>query len=324
MKRHLLLAFSIVILFSFSSCVSISNTVVERALNRQYYDDGSNLINRDTFMASVESSTSQEVVEKHKQEFLSTVSEIEQWTITANDGVSLVADFYPNHDSHLYLITAHGLLNEGTQMLNHASYFADWERWNFLTPDCRAHGKSGGKYLCLGYLDRYDYLKWIDKVIEYDEKAQIVLLGQSFGSSTMLMVSSSENLPSNVKCVISDCGYSSAYKVGQSLLNTNHLDILLPSLDLIDYSVRHIAGFSLKEASPCDVLCNCKIPVLFIHGSDDKLINPSMTYENAKALKDTPYEILIVQSAGHGQSLFTDPQLYSTTVKNFVQKYLSL
>lgn len=62
-------------------------------------------------------------------------------------------------------------------------------------------------------MDRYDAEKWVEYVIErFGNNSEIFLHGISMGGATVLMASGL-NLPNNVKAIISDCAYTSAYDV---------------------------------------------------------------------------------------------------------------
>lgn len=93
-------------------------------------------------------------------------------------------------------------------MANYAKMFYDMG-YNVLLPDDRAHGDSAGEYISFGWLDRLDYLSWINKLLAVKgEDERILLFGVSMGGATMEMLSG-ENLPTQVKAIIADCGYSS-------------------------------------------------------------------------------------------------------------------
>ncbi|MCI3860385.1 hypothetical protein MQC79_04715 [Lactococcus garvieae] len=50
--------------------------------------------------------------------------------------------------------------------------------YNVLASDDRGAGTSEGNYIGFGWPDRLDYVKWIDKVIEYNGlQSQIALFG---------------------------------------------------------------------------------------------------------------------------------------------------
>ena len=60
----------------------------------------------------------------------------------------------------------------------------------------------------MGWDDRKDMLLWIAKIIQKGPQAEIVLLGVSMGGATV-MNTSGEKLPSNVKAIVEDCGFTS-------------------------------------------------------------------------------------------------------------------
>ena len=86
-----------------------------------------------------------------------------------------------------------------------------WEdlNYNILMPNNRGHGKSEGNYIGFGWHDRLDYIEWIDYIINRSGKdSKILLHGISMGAATVLMTSG-EDLPENVKAIVSDCAYTS-------------------------------------------------------------------------------------------------------------------
>ena len=64
----------------------------------------------------------------------------------------------------------------------------------------------------------------------------------------------------------------------------------------------------------------CQIPVLFVHGSDDRFVPVTMTYENYRACA-APKELLVVPGAGHGLSYYVEQDRYEEKVKAFWAEY---
>ncbi|MBM9834180.1 alpha/beta hydrolase, partial [Enterococcus faecalis] len=79
--------------------------------------------------------------------------------------------------------------------------------YNVLVPDLRGHGRSEGKEIGLGWLDRMDLLLWIDKILEKDPQTQIFLYGLGMGAATLLLASG-EVMPVQVAGLISDSSYT--------------------------------------------------------------------------------------------------------------------
>lgn len=322
-KKRLIIIPAVIISLALTGCVS--TLVTETVMNSEILQDTKNEV-RDFFMERNTEEVPEEskrMVEEHKENWLLTLPEAEKWELVSDDGFKLHADFYPNENSHLYLISVHGFLSDNSSMLNSASLFSDFGDWNFLLPDCRAHGKSEGKYYGIGYLDSLDLFRWIKKITEYDSEAQIVLIGQSMGGATVLMASGMD-IPENVKCIIADCAYSSVVDELSFLIDSNLHIWPEPILAVLEPCFEFVTGYSVKDASPKTALGKCRLPVLFIHGSSDNIVSPAMMIQNEQAIKNSIYEDLIVPGAGHGKSLIFDPILYSATVKSFVEKYVEL
>ena len=192
-------------------------------------------------------------------------------TLINRDSMKLNGLFLPSIQagSTRYVILCHGYRNNCCELGMYARHF--WHRgYSVLLPDARGHGDSEGKYIGMGWQERKDVLEWIDFLRQKDPKAQIVLMGISMGAATVMMTSG-ENLPSNVKAVIEDCGYTSVWEeFSVQIHNYFHLTPF-PFLYLSSLASRIRYGFSFKEASAIRQVAKCNRPILFIHGSKDTL-----------------------------------------------------
>jgi pimeloyl-ACP methyl ester carboxylesterase len=73
--------------------------------------------------------------------------------------------------------------------------------------------------------------------------------------------------------------------------------------------IRLRAGYDLKETSPLRAVSGSRIPTLFIHGEEDRMIPVEMCWKlYDAALCDK--EIMLVEGAGHAQAADKDPQRY--------------
>ena len=71
-----------------------------------------------------------------------------------------------------------------------------------------------------------------------------------------------------------------------------------------------------KEYSSIEAMKSCKVPVLFIHGTDDRFVPIEMTYENYKACA-SPKRLLVVPGAEHAMSYLIDKEGYENSVIEF-------
>ncbi len=227
---------------------------------------------------------------------------------------------YKNQEeSHKWALLIHGYDNNSRGMIKWARNFYE-QGYHVITPDLRGHGKSEGEYIGMGWHDRLDILLWIDKIIEEDPNAEIALFGISMGGAAVIMTSG-EDLPSNVKVIVEDCGYTSAADVF-----TYQLDALFglpefPVLQAANTVTKLQAGYDIYEASAIKQVVKCKKPILFIHGDQDTFVPFKMMDElyNAATVEK---EKLIVSGAEHGLSEPVDPELYWDTIWGFVNKYI--
>jgi len=66
--------------------------------------------------------------------------------------------------------------------------------YNCILPCQRAHRNRDEKFTSMGYYEKFDVISWINYIISRDPEAQIVLLGISMGSATV-MLTTGERLP---------------------------------------------------------------------------------------------------------------------------------
>lgn len=254
------------------------------------------------------------------QKWLEEKSNYTESYIQSSDGLKLHSYIVnQNNKTNKWAIVVHGYGGNGKLMSDRAKYFYEMG-YNLLIPDLRGHGKSEGEYIGMGWKDRLDIISWINFIIKDNSNAEIVLYGTSMGAATVLMASG-ENLPSNVKSIVSDCSYTSVWDEFSYQLET-HLDI--PSsyiLNITNMVTKLRAGYSLKEASAIDAVKKSTVPILYIHGDSDKFVPYSMMDKLYNAT-NSPKEKLTVEDAEHENSDLVSPSLYWITVNNFLQQYV--
>lgn len=245
----------------------------------------------------------------------------EIWGFTSFDGLQLKAHFFTGQpESHRYALLVHGYHDTAYRVAAHALHFLE-KGYHVLMPDLRGHGLSEGSYVGFGYHDHYDILGYIDLIREHDPEAQIVLMGISMGAATV-MLTSGEFLPDNVKCIIEDCGYSSAWEQCRHNMRTIYHLPAFPVLTLTNLILKCKHHYSFKEAAPVKAVAKATVPMLFIHGSKDDFVPFAMQQQLYDACSSTEKELLIVEDAVHANSNEVAPALYWHTVDAFTEKYI--
>ena len=186
-------------------------------------------------------------------------------------------------------------------------------------PDLRSHGDSEGDYLGMGLVDRKDLLKWINLLTEKDSEAKIVLHGISMGGATVMMTSG-EELPDNVVAVVEDCGYTSVWDVFSDEIESLFHVPTFPLLDTASLISELRAGYGFKEASALSQVSKAKVPIFFVHGSEDNFVHTDMVYSVYEACS-TEKELYIAEGAEHGEAMYIDPDVYYEKIFAFLQKY---
>lgn len=225
-----------------------------------------------------------------------------------------------SQNSNKWAIVVHGYGGSGKLMSDKSKYFYDMG-YNVLIPDLRGHGKSEGDYIGMGWKDRLDIISWINFIIKENPNAEIVLHGTSMGAATVLMTSG-ENLPSNVKAIVADCAYTSAWDEFSYQLETY---LKVPSyyiLNVTNMVTKLKAGYSLKEASALESVKKATVPILYIHGDKDKFVPYSMMDKLYDAT-NSPKEKLTIEGGEHANSDLVSPFLYWLTVEDFLNQYVT-
>lgn len=246
--------------------------------------------------------------------------EHEDVTITGRDGVKLHGTYFPQKDSRRVALCFHGYTGEGlSDYACAAEYY--WKRgFSLMCVDERAHGKSEGTYIGFGCLDRHDALKWIEYLVQREgDECEIMLHGVSMGGATVLMTSGLE-LPKQVKGIISDCAFTSAWDVFCSVLKTTYHMPAFPLMYLSDRMARREAGYGLRECNALDEVKKSHVPTVFIHGDKDTFVPCRMVYELYEACA-AEKKLVIVEGASHAEAYYKNPEKYLGAIGEWIDRY---
>jgi len=144
-----------------------------------------------------------------------------------------------------------------------------------LLIDERAHGKSGGRTIGFGVTERWDCLSWTEEVRRRLGDVKVILSGVSMGAATVLMASELP-LPETVVGVVADCPFSSPEEIIAVVAGRMGLPVRI-AMPVIRLSARLLGGFNLREADAVRAVRSLKVPVLLIHGEDDRFVPCDMS-----------------------------------------------
>lgn len=240
--------------------------------------------------------------------------------IESFDGTRLHACLFPcDGGGKKFVLGIHGYRSAPRPEYGPYAEFYLSEGYSMLLTDDRAHGGSGGDYVGFGVLDRLDCIEWAKYLVdEYGEDVEIILHGVSMGAATVLAASGEESLPSQVKGVVADCGYTRAWDllIHQLKAMANlPSKLILPAVERM--CVREI-GYNLHDNSPIDLVANADMPLLIVHGSKDPLVPVSMAQELFDACGSEKKKLLIIEGAGHAESIALAPEEYYKAIRDTV------
>lgn len=241
---------------------------------------------------------------------------VEEVIIKSYDGLKLKGYFHRVYkDSKKVVIMNHGYTANHYIDYQFTDIFFE-EGYNVLLIDMRSHGESEGKVASYGYNESKDigsWVRWIkDKI---GEDAYIGLHGQSMGAATVMLYGATH--PNDIKFIIEDCGFTSAREAIKFQFRKVKIPFW-PLYDLIRVKVKRKYKFDFNNISPEDAIVNSDIPVLFIHGDNDKVVPTWMgeaLYNEKNGEMDRLY---LVQGAGHMEAYSKDKEKYKQVVKEFL------
>ena len=246
---------------------------------------------------------------------------LKEISIRARDGETLVGHLYHTPNARRTLIAMHGWRSSYASDFGMIAPFWHGEACNVLYAEQRGQNNSGGKYMSFGLIERYDCLDWINFINTTDlSNLPIYLGGISMGATTVLMATGSP-LPDNVCGVIDDCGFTSMHAIWKHVVRNNlHLGYGGVRSLVADRMCKKRIHMGTKDYSTLEAMKHCRVPVLFIHGSDDTFVPIQMTYDNYKACS-AEKRLLVVPGAQHGLSYVIDREGYEAAVREFFHSF---
>ncbi len=186
--------------------------------------------------------------------------------------------------------------------------------------DERSFGETGGKYCTLGWKEHKDIkeiLKFTRSV--FGDEAILGMHGESMGAASALLLLDTEK----PDFVIADCPFADLGLLIDEL-SKKYAGILGP---FGAWRARHIGlkrcGFDYRAVRPIDSVIKSQVPICFIHGASDTLIDCKHSNFMYKASKNPLNEIHFVKGAEHAQSRETNPEEYGKICRAFVEKVLN-
>ena len=220
-----------------------------------------------------------------------------------------------------WAILLHGYTSKPRDMSHYALHYYK-KGYNVLFPHMIGHGPDGNKHCSMGYYDRLIVLDWIEQIVRENPNAKILVHGVSMGGATTMLVTGLEELPSNVKCAVSDCGYTSVMEEFSSQVkNMVHMPAF-PLLNIANGISILTGNCDFNKCSPLNAVIKSHTPTLFIHGEKDDFVPFEMAERVYEACNAKEKEFLPIPDAGHANAVFFHNDMYWNKVDEFTERFM--
>ena len=246
----------------------------------------------------------------------------EEVHLTAQDGTDLFGRYYHHRDGAPVALIFHGYTGYAQRDGLGGYTLCRKLGYNVLLPDQRAHGHSGGHTITMGAKEQYDAQGWANWAAErFGLDTPLFLMGVSMGAATV-MLASGLPLPSSVKGIVADCGYTSAEEITRKCLPE-----YLPHTPVrLAYAVGRLGARLYGHFEPNRIDCTAAVsratvPILFIHGEEDGFVPCEMSRKNYDACASRK-QLLTIPGAAHAVCYYRDTPLYTRVATKFFEDCL--
>jgi pimeloyl-ACP methyl ester carboxylesterase len=232
------------------------------------------------------------------------------------DGLSLSYWMIDNpdcKDAGNSIIYLHGITDSKVSGLNYARELSKYCQRVFLI-DMRRHGDSEGKYCTFGYHEKKDVMALIDKIKHDAPETEITLLGVSMGAAIAIQTAAMDKRVNRVIAV------APFYDLFSIALDHQKRKIGTKSkilLKLVLKRAEHIADFRVSEVSPAKDIQRIDVPILIVHGENDRSVRREYPEKLKKLSKNARLEI--IPNAGHVDVLEKGGQTYLEQLVEFIK-----
>lgn len=232
----------------------------------------------------------------------------------------------PKKESNVYVFCSHGYRNKGRpEWCYYTKHYVEELGINMFFVDHQGAGESEGKYVGFGSFESRDSLQWLEYMNEtFGSDIEIFLHGISMGSATVMLMTGSGRLPENVRFTVADCGFTSALDEFTYKLESLGLP-KQPIIPIVCEYNRRRAGYDFqKDTNALEAVGRAKIPMLFIHGGNDKFVPTYMVNQLFDACSAPYKDKLIVEGADHGESYLIDKEACENKMNEFIEKFITV
>jgi len=198
--------------------------------------------------------------------------------LTAPDGAVLRAWFMrPPEANGDAVILLHGVSDNRMGMYGYGKWLVQYH-YTVLIPDARAQGNSSGGLATYGLRESDDIHRWVDWIETAEHPRCMFGLGESMGAAQLL-----QSLPKEPRfcAIVAESPFATFREVAYARFGRPFhtgpwigRTFFRPAVEVGFLYVRWHYGLNMESASPKEAVVGTKIPILLIHGLQDRNIPP--------------------------------------------------
>lgn len=240
--------------------------------------------------------------------------------IESADGLRLAGDYYQGQPGKPIHICCHGYRGMGCRDFCGGTQVLLDRGDGVLLIHQRAQGDSEGHTMTFGVREREDVRRWAEYMATRFPDAPLFLHGISMGAATVLMASALP-LPDSVKGILADCPYDVPKDIITLTADKMGMPgkLMWPFLQLGAFLFGRVLCFD--HVSCHEAVKRAKVPILIIHGEDDRFV-PAYMSEPIAAANPALVTRYTFPDAGHGMSYLVDGPRYHALTQAFIDRCL--
>jgi len=229
-------------------------------------------------------------------------AQLQDVTITAADGVMLKGWFvHPHGYNGNAVILLHGITDNREGVAGYGHLLLE-HGYAVLLPDARGHGESGGELATYGVKESDDVHRWVSWIYAHDPPQCVYGFGESYGAALILQSLAAEN---RFCAVAAESPFSTAREMSfERVSGPLHFGpwfgrtLGRPAIWSAMAYARVRYGIDLLQPSPLQAVARSTVPVLLIHGEDDRNV-ASRHSRLIAAASPNSVTLWLVPHAGH-------------------------
>ena len=239
----------------------------------------------------------------------------QSYTVKSYDGYELHTQLLINpKPSRDYVVITHGYTDNRFGAMKYARIYLDLG-FNVLVYDVRGHGENEPTFCSYTVRERKDLREIIkDTRKRHPDAERFGIHGESLGAATSVAVL---NYQPEIDFVVADCPFTSFKRIMKEVIKAYHLPGGV--IELAGFFAKIMYKVDFNDMSPIDCLAQNPIPVMYIHGQEDRLISPMNSadlYDRTEGLR----ELRFIPGAAHAESVLKETEAYRQYVTEFLEK----